>query len=65
MEVPAQTSGPLQALDTGAPPASLPPPHGLGKQGLGSREECGGKDEGMDALCSLITPRLSALLELD
>lgn len=35
--------------------ASLPPPHGLGNHGLGSRDGCGGKDEGMNAFHSLIS----------
>lgn len=62
MEVPAQPPGPLQALDTGALLAKLPPPHGLGKEGLGYRDGCSGKDAVMNALFSLITRRLSQML---
>lgn len=65
MEVPAQPPGPLQALDTGALLPSLSPLHGLGKEGLGYRDGCSGKDAVMNALFSLITPRLSTLLKLD
>lgn len=64
MKVPGQPHVPLQALDTGAL-AQLTSSRWTGQARPGVYGDgCCGEDAGMNALCTIITPKLSTSLKL-